>query len=239
VDQWVDVTVEALLQDSVTDRGEEGLRLQVRSLSRVPQFLRLSVIRRAVAEIAGGPSRLTSKHLLSLDDLLGPGATGGEISLPDGVRAERRGDTLTLARGKRESRGEDFEIALDVPGSVQVPGSDIGIRFEVLERSADHPDQPVTPPHEAYLDLDAITPPLVVRNRRRGDRFHPLGAPGSRKLKDFFIDQKVPRELRDRVPLLVDQEGIICVLGFVIGERCRTTPATRRLLHIVMSGTVS
>lgn len=239
VDQWVDVTVEALLQDSVTDRDEEGLRLRVQSLSLVPQFLRLSVIRRAVAEIMGKPSRLTSKHLLSLDDLLSPNTTRGEVSLPEGLRAERRGEVLALTRGKREGPTEDWEVALDVPGSLQVPGSDIEIRFDILERSATHPDQPATPPHEAYLDLDTITRPLVVRNRRKGDRFHPLGAPGSRKLKDFFIDQKVPRELRDRVPLLVDQEGIICVLGFVIGERCRTRHETRRLLHIVMSETVS
>ena len=76
----------------------------------------------------------------------------------------------------------------------------------------------------AVLQADAVPGPFVVRNRRPGDRFRPLGAPGSRRLQDVFVDHKVPRATRDRVPLVVDQTGrILWVVGITIAEECRVT----------------
>jgi tRNA(Ile)-lysidine synthase len=62
-------------------------------------------------------------------------------------------------------------------------------------------------------------PRFVVRNRRDGDRFHPLGASGSKKLKDFLIDRKVRKEQRDRLPLLVWNGEIVWVAGVEVSER--------------------
>ncbi|HEY2324294.1 MAG TPA: tRNA lysidine(34) synthetase TilS, partial [Thermoanaerobaculia bacterium] len=62
-------------------------------------------------------------------------------------------------------------------------------------------------------------PRFLVRNRRDGDRFHPLGAPGSKKLKDFLIDRKIPLEQRDRLPLLVWSGEIVWIAGVEISER--------------------
>lgn len=60
---------------------------------------------------------------------------------------------------------------------------------------------------------------FTVRNRREGDRFHPLGAPGSKKLKDFLIDRKVPKEQRDRLPLLIWSGEIVWIAGIEVSER--------------------
>ncbi len=62
-------------------------------------------------------------------------------------------------------------------------------------------------------------PAFVVRNRRDGDRFHPLGAPGSKKLKNFLIDRKIPAEQRDRLPLLVWNGEIVWIAGGEVSER--------------------
>ena len=70
--------------------------------------------------------------------------------------------------------------------------------------------------------LEIVRLPLLVRNRRRGDRFQPLGSPGRRKLQDLFVDRKVPRGERDRVPVVVDSEGhVVWVVGVAVSERCR------------------
>jgi tRNA(Ile)-lysidine synthetase-like protein len=62
---------------------------------------------------------------------------------------------------------------------------------------------------------------LVVRNRRPGDRIRPLGRGRERRLKDVLIDHRIPRELRDRIPLLVIDEDIVWVPGVTIGEAFR------------------
>ena len=67
----------------------------------------------------------------------------------------------------------------------------------------------------ACLDRAALGEgPLVVRTRRPGDRFQPLGMTGHKKLQDFFVDSKTPRDWRDRVPLLIAGERVAWVVGY-------------------------
>jgi tRNA(Ile)-lysidine synthase len=75
---------------------------------------------------------------------------------------------------------------------------------------------------------------FTVRNRRRGDRFHPLGSPGPKKLKDFLIDRKIPAELRDRIPLLLWNDEIVWVAGVEISERFKIsdTPGERYVVWL-------
>jgi tRNA(Ile)-lysidine synthetase-like protein len=72
---------------------------------------------------------------------------------------------------------------------------------------------------QQFMLPPGAAPAFTVRNRRPGDRFHPLGAPGSKKLKDFLIDRKIRREERDRIPLLVWNGEIVWVAGIEISER--------------------
>jgi tRNA(Ile)-lysidine synthase len=88
------------------------------------------------------------------------------------------------------------------------------------------------PTHQEWLDFDQVRPPLVVRPRLPGERFHPLGAPGGKKLKDFFIDAKIPPEQREQAAILHDQIGPIWVIGHRIDERCRLTRETKQVLKI-------
>ncbi len=86
--------------------------------------------------------------------------------------------------------------------------------------------------YDESIDFDTLTLPLVVRRRRRGERFWPLGAPGSKKLSEFLADAKVDPLERDRIAVLCDQLGPIWVIGHRIAERVKRTPKTQRILHI-------
>ena len=98
---------------------------------------------------------------------------------------------------------------------------------ELISRASDY---------EVFLSLDALALPLTVRSRRAGDRFHPLGAPGERKLKEFFIDRKVPQHERDQTPLVVAGDGRIAwVVGHAIAEPFKLTGAERAALHLIAS----
>jgi tRNA(Ile)-lysidine synthase len=87
-------------------------------------------------------------------------------------------------------------------------------------------------PKVAFLDYDTITGPLRIRRRFPGDRFHPLGMPSEKKLKEFFIDMKVPRRVRDIWPLLASGSNIFWVLGLRIGHPCRVTSNTLKILKM-------
>lgn len=84
----------------------------------------------------------------------------------------------------------------------------------------------------AFLDYDTLTRPIELRTRRYGDIFHPLGLNGKKKLKAFFIDEKVLKSFRDYWPLLVHDSEIYWVMGLRIGHPYRITSKTKRILRI-------
>jgi tRNA(Ile)-lysidine synthase len=73
--------------------------------------------------------------------------------------------------------------------------------------------------------------PLVVRSRRPGDSFRPLGFHGHKTLQDFFVDAKVQRDKRDKIPLVVDADGrIVWVAGLSVAEEFRVTDRTKAVV---------
>jgi len=88
-------------------------------------------------------------------------------------------------------------------------------------------------PYEAWMDADALPGPLMVRARRPGDRFAPLGMGGhTMKLSDFMINEKLPRRARSRWPLVVAGGEIVWVPGFRMAHGVRLRPETRRAVHV-------
>ena len=124
---------------------------------------------------------------------------------------------------------EAFSYTLKVPGEVDIP--ELGLRLRV-ERRAVAPWMFEGAGEGAALALPIERGDrLVVRNRRPGDRLRPLGAPGTRKLKDLLIDRKIPRDRRDRLPLLClaqDDERIAWVPGVTVDEAYRVPPGAER-----------
>ncbi len=85
----------------------------------------------------------------------------------------------------------------------------------------------------AFLNADLLSFPLVVRSRQEGDYFIPLGCSGRKKLKKFLIDEKIPREDRDGIPLLIGGgNSVAWVIGYRVGEPFKVTAKTKKILKI-------
>ncbi|MFB0521163.1 MAG: tRNA lysidine(34) synthetase TilS, partial [Desulfatiglandales bacterium] len=84
---------------------------------------------------------------------------------------------------------------------------------------------------EAFLDLDMLQWPLSVRNFRPGDRFMPLGLDSFKKVKDVFIDNKVPSEQRKKTAILQSGNNIVWLCGIRIDNRYRIKEKTKRILR--------
>jgi tRNA(Ile)-lysidine synthase len=88
-------------------------------------------------------------------------------------------------------------------------------------------------PNEAWLDFDLLQMPLLIRSRRAGDRWQPLGMGNhSQKLKDFFINEKIPEHLRDIWPLVCSGDEIAWVVGVRPSEIYKITQKTKQILHL-------
>lgn len=152
------------------------------------------------------------------------------ISLPGQV-ARRDGNVIVLERriGRRgRPQANGFCYSLSIPGSVQAADGGWTIAAEPAQET---PSRWSSRGPEVGIAADRLRLPLAVRSRRPGDRFRPLGAPGSRKLQDFLVDRKVPRAERDRLPLVVDgQDRIVWVAGQAVAEDFRVTAASQAVI---------
>lgn len=104
-----------------------------------------------------------------------------------------------------------------------------GIRIEQLDWVDTNSSEIVT------IDKDKIKGSLFVRTRKPGDRFSPLNMKGTKKLKDFLIDLKVPVHLRDDVLLLCDEEQIIWVVGYRLSELYKVDSQTQNKISFKIS----
>ncbi|MGE5893894.1 MAG: tRNA lysidine(34) synthetase TilS, partial [bacterium] len=87
------------------------------------------------------------------------------------------------------------------------------------------------------FDLDKLTLPLIIRPRQKGDFFIPSGFGKKTKLQDFFVNSKVPRDMRDTVPLVCSGNNIIWVLGFRTDERFLPDNTTQTFLNLSVQTT--
>ena len=83
-----------------------------------------------------------------------------------------------------------------------------------------------------YFDYDKILEPITLRYRKQGDKFIPLGMKGNKKLKDLFMDLKIPKDKRNEIPLICFGNDIAWVVGYRISEKFKVTKDTKNIMQI-------
>ncbi len=140
------------------------------------------------------------------------------------LRARRSGRKLMLEC--RAARPAPPPVEIPVPGLTGAAG--FGLR--VTARVGPVPESLFLPPPRAALAPTVLHSPLLLRSARPGERFTPLGGPGSRLLSDLLSERRVPRELRRAWPVIADAEGALWVVGLAVAERARVMPAHQECL---------
>lgn len=148
----------------------------------------------------------------------------GKLDIGDGLRAERSPQWLYFLRGAPK---KNAQVPLQIPGETALEGL-CRIQAEIGNFSME-PDCRQT----ELADAASLTG-AVLRTRRSGDRFHPLGAPGDRLLSDYLTDRKLDRPLRDYQPLLARGNRVLWVCGLGMSEHMRVTDHTRRIVRLSM-----
>ena len=237
-DNYLGDLAEAKYRQIVSRRGDSVV-LRARELQDLPVPVRRRILRLALAEVRGDLRRIALQHVEQSLSLLDGPRRRGRVSLPDGTAVDVREGQLRIARqagaaGPETDAGTEArsprEALCPVPGEVALPGFGLRLRATVVPREELSVDLRTGGRERAFLDADLLPGPLLIRPRRPGDRFVPLGAPGTRKVKSFLIDRKVPVDDRGRIPLVLSGDRIAWVVDHEIDDRFKVTDATRRIL---------
>ncbi|HEY8181292.1 MAG TPA: tRNA lysidine(34) synthetase TilS [Thermoanaerobaculia bacterium] len=115
---------------------------------------------------------------------------------------------------------DEFEIEIRAGEATYIP--EIGTTIRVVPGQARDGSFAPLRINGFELQKDA-DPRFIIRNRRNGDRFQPLGMRREKKLKDFLIDRKIPSEFRDRIPLVLWRGKIVLLAGVEVSEAFKIT----------------
>jgi len=217
----------------------DGLVLDRAALVAEPPAIGRRVARQALTRVGGDGCFVGFDEAERLLELAArPG--GGRQSFP-GQRAEALAGEVVLTRqagraGCKTSPAVNFlGLALSIPGEVHFPGTRLVVTAE-RQSGVEALRLAAGDPRTATLDAAKVSE-LAVRARQPGDRFRPFGLGGRKKLQDFFVDRKVPREERDRTPIVVDGQGrIVWVAGHGIAEDFRVSQGTHDVVILKLRG---
>ena len=204
--------------------SEDELIGTVSRYKAVPEALRLVVLRIAIEKLKGNLRKISFSHLASIDELLHSETPSGEISLPDEL-VVAKGYDLFFITSKAQLRRE-FSYKIPSIGKWSFPHVEIEIKAAQPERFGEDP-------FTAFFDADSVQFPIEVRNFHPGDRFMPFGLKTLKKVKNFLVNEKMPRYVRNRIPIFLSNNEIMWIGGMRVDERFKVKGGTALKFRLV------
>jgi len=220
VDEWLVQTLEW--------QGSNRAAIRWGRFGAAPLAIQRRLLRRVIEALSSSSASVSFRHVEGLRQFIIAESRRRRCVLPGHLHAERHRDTVLLWNTRRVPEVPSA-LTLSVPGEVDILELDIRLIADIVDNPHSFAGMS---PQWALLDFERTTCPLQVRFRQPGDTFYPLGAPGSKKLQDFFIDSRIPRAERSSIPLVVSNREIVWVVGYRIAEPFKLRPETKRVLRL-------
>lgn len=206
-------------------------RIKISKLSNVSDILKKNIIRKCIGNNGNSLKDITNVHIDSVFGLLSQ-QSGRSVDLPNGIKAQRSYDEIVIGGIKTTSNQEKESVPIKIPGIYLYDGLEIEFSLENNQKNQIIPEKLYT----KWLDYDKIGNDLRLRTRETGDYFVVNSCGGTKKLKTYFIDEKIERQKRDRMPLLCDEDHVIWIIGYRISEAYKVNKHTKRILKVQVNG---
>ena len=207
--------------------GNNYVSLDSKAIHQLSHVIKTHLIRKAIQTITGNTKNINLNHIDIILELLN-GRVGTSIDLPNSIKVSV-GYSKILITYKNTYLNPflpiDGEFELDLEGKTKIPGwhiqsTTMNLKKVHLQEKNVHLDfnslENIN--FTSYLSLNSSVGGFKVRNRKAGDKFQPTGMTGTKKLKDFMIDNKIDKHLRNNIPLVIGNQGIAWVVGWRLSE---------------------
>lgn len=222
--------------------NKEEILLNLPMLDGEEEVLIRAVLRMVVSRFIPNRKDVGRNHFDAIMSLIEKGS-GKSVNLPKGVIVSRQGDELIFRRGqiKTEAKGSIYKVSIDIKTDELFTESEqinLGEDNEITVR-AFMKTEGFAIPRNTYtkcFDYDKITNGLQIRNAQPGDYLVIDGDGHRKELKDYFVNEKIPSELRDEVLIVADSSHVLWVIGYRISEQAKITENTKKILEISVTG---
>lgn len=207
---------------------KEKISLDLDKLFSYDIFLQREILRLAIDQLEGGVFKTGFSQIERILSLAQQKKSGRRVFLNKDVLAEVSARHLNFYKVKKTEKDQP----IDFPGIAVLERFGIRLDSEIIKKG-NLKEKPYSKDEmTAFLDWDKLKPPFILRNPRAGDRFRPLGMKGTKSLKDFLTDLKVPRYEKERILVLTSKNRIVWVLGYRIADQLKVQKNSREILRI-------
>lgn len=212
----------------VSNLQEGNCEIDIQKYSKLHNAIKVRVLRKGIKHILGDTNFVDQKHIEDVIELENENKVDKMITLPRGIFAYRRKNTILLTN--KEIVNETIEFCYNLPSDGFVKIRELNLVLETKILNIDRYKSMKLDKNSKAFDFGKVKGGIVVRSRRQGDKIKLSG--GSKKIKDLFIDLKIPREERASVPIMEDEQGILCVGDYRNSENYKIDNSTKEVLKI-------
>ena len=233
---YLEAEAKALFEDVLIniEASLETIALDINRLRESPQILQQMIIKEAIVRLDIPLKKLSNRNYKDILNTINSKKRSVNSVVKEYLNIRREGNELLLSKNKYcvEEIHVLIETEIEVPGVTELVDMNCRVRMEIreIENGFLEEFKQNKTNYEEAVDFDKVSMPLTVRTRKPGDRFQPLGSRGVKKIKDFFIDNKVSVMERDTVPIVTMNGVPIWIVGFRIDDRIRVSEETTNLL---------
>lgn len=221
-----------IFKENAQEIEDYAISFELDALESIDPSIVKRLLKISYAQLTGSAEGLESIHLDEGMKIIKSSKQDLMTNFPKGIIAEKKGYNFYVSKKPIEEEKITFEYILDMNGITMIPELSIEIDARIMSKAKCKLMSSGS--SIKSFDLDKIKGDLVVRNRHAGDRIRPLGFSGTKKLKDLFIDKKVPKSMRERIPIFVDDEKVIWVLGHEISEESKIDEDTKKVVRLTV-----
>ncbi|HEX3028065.1 MAG TPA: tRNA lysidine(34) synthetase TilS [Clostridia bacterium] len=231
---FIEGCVKEAYEGCVAEKDSNSIIMDISKLIGYDTSIMRRVIRNAIRELKGEIKGIENVHVENALELARFGRTGSEIHLPGGLRIEKSYSNLKLKIANNKKKPSKFNKRISIPGTTSIPENGFTVEAALIN-TADIQTELKLYRQDGFIqffDYEALSEGIYIRNRENGDIFKPLKSKGKKKLKEYFIDSKIPRELRDSIPLVAIGNEIVWIIGYKISDKFKVTENTKCVLKL-------
>lgn len=240
--EYMQEQVEAAYQECVQEHFEKAcwIQIQQKSFETFPELIKKMVIRKGMEQVGGKKRDLSHKHVDVMMELMNK-QVGRTLDLPYEMHAKRNYEGIRLEKQRTYLSGEEKKAEimqecmseLNIPGETILADRNLKLRCKILEKPKNLSIKDI--PQKIYtkwFDYGIIKSSLYIRTRQAGDTIVIDEKGHQKKLKNWFVDEKIPKEVRDSQLLLAENNEILWVLGHRMSQAYQVKQSTKWILQI-------
>lgn len=230
-DLFIDNIVKKIFDENVCIIDDDTLKFDVENIKSFDKVIQKRIIKKSYEFINKGINGLENIHVDDGIKVLDSEKTNVSIDLPNGVVIEKAYNDFYIGKTRNKHKVKNIEYLINIGDKMYLSDFDLYIETKIVDRDKTKRLNTSSSTSKSF-DYDKIKGNLIIRNRKEGDKIKILGLGGTKKIKDIFIDNKIPNAQKDNIPILSDENKIIWIYGYQMSDEAKIDENTTKILRV-------